>query len=151
MRYAAAVQRIRSLGPPACAASLPVLVVGLMLLALAGGGCGVAPVRRDGTPSLPPSWSYAGQHGRPLAYSGGVCAVASPHTHHYPPSPRSAFVETPDGLRDVRETWAFYGPHPHRGRTCFLEGRHLHLEPPDGALVYDDEHAAHRALNPERS
>lgn len=131
------------------AVALPCLVV--LVAALAG--CGVAPVRRDGTPSLPPTWRYVGPHGRPLAFGGGVCPVAGSHEHEFPPSPRGAFVPSPEGLRDARRTWPFFAPHPHHGRTCFREGWHLHLEPPAPELVFDDAKGAWRApvsLDPTR-
>ncbi len=106
--------------------------------------CGIAPVHHGGVPSGPPTWTYAGPHGRPLAYGGDVCEVAQPHAHEYPPSPADAFVKTPQGYVDTRKTWAFFGPHPHHGRTCFREGWHRHLEPPDPGLVYDEDKAAWR-------
>jgi hypothetical protein len=106
---------------------------------------GIAPVRHDGSAAPPPTWRYAGQHGRPLAYGGNVCAVASTHVHDYPPSPREAFITTAAGLVDTRKTWPFYGNHRHAGRTCFHEAWHLHLEPPDQALVWDDKRGGFRA------
>lgn len=93
----------------------------------------------------PPTWRYAGTHGRPLAFRGGVCAVTDAHVHDYPPSPASAFVETPQGWRDVRPNMPFFDPHPHHGRTCFREGWHLHQEPADVLLRWDDEKGAWRA------
>ena len=107
--------------------------------------CGVAPVRRDGSVGPPPTWRYIGHHGRPLAFGGNVCEVSGAHKHQYPPSPRAAFTSTPQGLRDSRQTWPFYGNHRHLGRTCFREGWPLHLEPPDQTLSWDDEHAGWRA------
>ena len=116
-----------------------------LALALVGSACvQVAPVHRGGTPKGPMTWTYAGHHGRPLAYRGDVCEVAGRHRHEYPPSPRAAFVETPDGWRDTRPTYPYFGQHPLRGRTCFREGWHLHLEPPDAELVFDDSKNAWR-------
>jgi len=106
--------------------------------------CGVAPISK-GTPSLPPRWKYAGAHGRPLAWNGGVCADPASHEHDYPPSPRTAFLETPEGLKDTRKMWPFHNAHAHHGRTCFREGRHLHLEAPDDSLLFDDGTGAWRS------
>ena len=111
---------------------------------VAESGCGVAPVRRDGSVAPPPTWTYVGHHGRPLAFGGNVCEVAGVHKHQYPPSPRDAFTTTTAGLVDNRRTWPFYGNHRHGGRTCFREGWHLHLEPPDETLQWDDVHAGWR-------
>lgn len=119
---------------------LSLLIVGTLL------GCGVAPVHKGDDVPGPPVWRYVGHHGRPLAFGGFVCAIEAPHDHEFPPSPRSAFVETPQGFRDTRRTWAFFNPHPHHGRTCFREGWHLHLEPPDATLILDEEKAAYRAM-----
>lgn len=114
-------------------------------LSLSLAACGVAPVRTDGTAAPPPTWTYVGHHGRPIAYGGHVCTVAGVHQHEFPPSPRDAFMSTAQGLVDKRRTWPFYGNHRHHGRTCFREGWHLHLEENDAELVWDDEHAAWRA------
>ena len=101
-------------------------------------GCHVAPVRTDGRASPPPTWRYAGPHGRPLAYGGDVCAVVGSHTHVYPPVPAQAFGLTPGGAKDMRPRWAYVDAHRHGGRTCFQTGWHLHLEPPDRALALDE-------------
>lgn len=129
-------------------AALRAVFVGVVMIGVGLTGCGVAPVRRDGTPALPPTWRYVGAHGRPLAFGGGVCPVAGTHEHEFPPSPRDAFIQTGGGLKDTRPTWPFYGSHPHQGRTCFREGWHLHLEPPSSLLIWDDEKAAWRADDP---
>ncbi|OGQ25312.1 MAG: hypothetical protein A2138_04700 [Deltaproteobacteria bacterium RBG_16_71_12] len=113
--------------------------------------CGVAPVQRGEVPSGPPVWRYLGQHGRPLAYDGGVCTIKVPHEHKYPPAPRAAFVETADGLADTRPIVPYVGRHPHRGRTCTEQGWHLHLEGPDAhGMVFDEQVGAWRALAAER-
>ena len=124
--------------------------IGFINLALLIGACGVAPVHKGAVPEGPPTWIYDGPHGRPLAYGGDVCEVAGRHGHEYPPSPSEAFAHTARGLKDTRPTWAYFGAHPHHGRTCFREGWHRHLEPPDPALVYDDAKAAWR-LSPSPS
>jgi hypothetical protein len=80
-----------------------------------------------------------------LAFGGEVCAVTGVHEHDYPPSPADAFQQTADGHKDTRRMWPFFEAHPHHGRTCFREGWHLHLEPPDAKLAFDPEHAAWRA------
>lgn len=114
--------------------------------------CGVAPVQRGEVPGGPPAWRYLGQHGRPLAYRGGVCAIKVPHEHKYPPAPRSAFVETGDGFADTRPIVPFSGPHPHRGRTCTEQGWHLHLEGPDlSGMVFDEGLGAWRAESASRA
>jgi hypothetical protein len=115
------------------------------LVVLAMTGCGIAPVHRGGVPSGPPTWIYLGPHGRPLAFGGDVCEVAGRHAHEYPPSPQDAFTNVDGkGWRDTRKLWPFFGPHPHHGRTCFREGWHRHLEPPDEGLVYDETKGAYR-------
>jgi hypothetical protein len=119
-----------------------VVVVAVMFVVV---GCGIAPVRRDGSTRPPPIWRYAALHARPLAFGGGVCEVNKPHNHEYPPSPRDAFQETPAGLFDTRPVWPYFDRHPHHGRTCFREGWHLHLEKPDASLVWDEQHDAWRA------
>jgi hypothetical protein len=108
--------------------------------------CGVAPVRWNGSAEPPPQWTYVGAHGRPLAYRGGVCAVSTPHQHKYPPVPRAAFQETAGGYYDTRPVVPFLGRHPHHGRTCHLEGWHLHHEVPDAELVFDDQAGAWRQV-----
>ena len=107
-------------------------------------GCGVAPVRSDGGAGPPPTWRYLGQHGRPLAFGGHVCEVSGGHEHQYPPSPRAAFAVTKEGLLDARKKWPYFGNHRHLGRTCFREGRHLHLERPEATLLWDDAHGSWR-------
>ena len=106
--------------------------------ALLAAACHVVPVRAEGPPGPPPVTAYDGPHGRPLAFGGGVCPIVSPHRHAYPAVPVAAFVEGPKGNRDVRPRYAYVGPHPHSGRTCFREGWHLHLEPPVPTLVWDE-------------
>jgi len=113
------------------------------------GGCGVAPVQHGEVPGAPPSWRYLGQHGRPLAYRGGVCAIEGPHEHKYPPAPSGSFIQTANGWADTRPIVPFVGRHPHRGRTCTEAGWHLHLEEPDPVgLVFDEGLGAWRAEPP---
>lgn len=121
----------------------------LITLALfAASACGVAPVQHGDVPSGPPVWRYLGQHGRPLAYDGGVCTIKVPHEHKYPPAPSAAFVQTADGFADTRPIVPFWGHHPHRGRTCTEPGWHLHLESPDAnGMVFDEGLGAWRATS----
>lgn len=117
-----------------------------LLALLAVMACGVAPVQRGEVPSGPPVWRYIGQHGRPLAFHGGVCAIKVPHEHRYPPAPSSAFLETTAGWADTRPIVPYWGRHPHRGRTCTEQGWHLHLEGPNpSGLVFDEKLGAWRA------
>lgn len=131
--------RPRPLGACAAAAAL---VASLLLAGSAG--CGVVPVHRGPGVPLPPSWTYDGPHGRPLAFGGDVCAVTAPHRHSYPPSPQAAFAETPRGWHDTRPRWPFFDPHPHVRRTCFRQGWHMHLERPVSGLLYDGVHGGWR-------
>lgn len=114
----------------------------LLLLALTG--C-IAPVQWSGPVREPPRYAYAGPHGVPLAFGGGVCPLETPHLHRYPPVPRDAFEETDTGFADTRKLHPFFDPHPLNGRTCFREGLHLHLEDPDEPLVWDEALGAWRA------
>jgi hypothetical protein len=109
------------------------------------GACGVAPVRWSDSAAPPPEWTYVGAHGRPLAYGGGVCTVTTPHAHKYPPAPKEAFEVTSAGAFDKRALIPFFGRHPHQGRTCHIDGWHLHTEAPDAALVFDEQSNAWRA------
>jgi hypothetical protein len=106
--------------------------------------CAVAPVRTNGSTAPPPTWTYAGVHGRPLAFHGGVCTVNAPHKHNYPPSPRAAFEQSAAGWFDTRPVTPFFDAHPHHGRTCHLRGWHLHLEGADPGLTFDDAKNAWR-------
>jgi hypothetical protein len=118
----------------------------LLLGALLLGACAAAPVLWDEVPSDKPLYPYAGVHGIPLAYGGGVCAVGDPHRHSFPPVPRAAYEIDGEGYAaDTRATWPFHDPHPHHGRTCFRERWHLHLEPPSARLFWSDEVEAYVA------
>ncbi len=106
------------------------------------GACGVAPVVWDGPAAPPPRFSYVGAHGVPVAFGGGVCAATAAHTHGFPPVPKAAFVDTPEGVKDTRTLFPYFDPHPHLGRTCFREGWHLHLEK-DPAMTWDADRGAY--------
>ncbi len=118
------------------------------LLLLTGAGACVAPVQWQRVPHEPSRFPYVGQHGVPLAFGGGVCAISERHTHGYPPVPAAAFIDDEGAARDSRELYAYVDPHPHHGRTCFRERWHLHLEPPGKGLVYDEELDAFVAPDP---
>lgn len=110
----------------------------LLALATLSAAC-VAPVQWQRVPREPSRFAYVGAHGVPLAFGGGVCALGGRHTHGYPPVPAAAFVTTEGGVaRDTRALYAYVDPHPHYGRTCFRERWHLHLEPPEEGLSYDE-------------
>ena len=110
--------------------------------ALAAALACVAPVQWSGPAREPPRVLYQGPHGVPRAFGGGVCPLESAHRHGYPPVPRQAFVEGTSGARDARPLYAYFGTHPHHGRTCFHEGLHLHLEPPSLGMRWDAAHSA---------
>ena len=88
----------------------------------------VVPVRDSAAPLARPMFGYAGHHGRPRAFGGGVCAVDTPHVHTYPPSPRGAFHASPQGAVDDRRLVPFIGAHLWRGHACTLAGWHLHVD-----------------------
>lgn len=112
------------------------LLLALCVVTLAA-AC-VAPVQWQRVPREPPRYAYVGPHGVPLAFGGEVCAIRGRHTHGYPPVPAAAFVLEEEGARDTRKMYAYVDPHPHYGRTCFRERWHLHLEPPEDGLSYDE-------------
>jgi hypothetical protein len=105
--------------------------------------CGVAPVKREASP--PARHRFAGAHGQPLAYGGRVCALNSAHTHSYPPVPAAAFLDCPEGARETRPLYAYWGEHARAGGQgrCFLERFHLHLEAPGEGLRWDERHGAY--------
>ncbi len=133
---------------PGQRAPLPGLVA--LCAVLAAAGCGVAPVKAEASP--PARHRFATAHGQPLAYGGHVCALNSAHTHSYPPVPKAAFLACPEGARETRPLFAYWGEHPQpaeQGR-CFIERFHLHLEPPGAGLGWDEGHGAYveRAQGP---
>ncbi len=97
--------------------------------------CQTAGVIKEARP--PDRHPYAGPHGRPRAYGGGVCAITHAHTHSYPPVPAAAFTQSEDGAVDERPRYPFWDTHPHHTRTCFRTKWHLHLDPPLPFLRYD--------------
>lgn len=109
----------------------------LALLVTLAAAC-VAPVQWQRVPHEPSRFTYVGAHGVPLAFGGEVCAIRERHTHGYPPVPAAAFVDEGGAVRDTRKLYAYVDPHPHYGRTCFRERWHLHLEPPEDGLSYDE-------------
>src|SRR5438045_9581643 len=95
--------RTRIWASPRSVVDVVVIFVAIVVV-VAAFGCGVAPVHRGGVPSGPPTWIYAGPHGRPLAYGGDVCEVAGRHAHEYPPSPKDAFIDDGSGAwKDTRK------------------------------------------------
>lgn len=115
---------------------------------LATTSCAVVPLQKE--PGPPPRFNYVGHHGIPLAYGGGVCPVESAHSHSYPPTPKASYDVTDEGYAKENASFVpFFDPHPHHERTCFREGWHLHRRGPQAeGLVYDEEVAAHRAVDP---
>jgi hypothetical protein len=109
----------------------------------------VAPVQWRGPPREPPRYNYAGVHGIPRAYGGGVCAVATPHSHGFPPVPAAAFTTDAKGYAvETRRTFAYIDAHRHHGATCFLAGWHMHLEGPAPGVLWDEERAAYVSAEP---
>jgi hypothetical protein len=118
-----------------------VFISGLFALCLLG-ACGVAPVQWSGSPKIVEPIPYAGPHGKPRAYGGGVCAIKSVHSHYWPPVPKGAFQETPDGYRDQRALYGYLSAHSHYEGSCFREGWHMHLEPPLASLFWSSRDLA---------
>lgn len=133
--------------PAGTVVALPVVVLACALMAVWLSACGVAPVKSEASP--PQRHLFAGAHGQPLAYGGRVCTLDSAHTHSYPPVPRAAFLDCPEGARETRPLYAYFGEHPEhaadgqRAGRCFREGFHLHLELPGPGLRFDERHGAY--------
>jgi hypothetical protein len=119
------------------------------VLLLGALGCGTAPVIWGDAVREPTLYNYAGAHGLPRAYGGGVCALGERHGHRFGPVPRAAYTVADNGdLVDTRELYPYFNPHPHTGGTCFREAWHMHTEPPLAALVWDEGMAAWVARAP---
>lgn len=118
--------------------ALPSVLLLVALLGPALSGC-VAPVQWQRVPHEPMRHAFVAPHGVPLAFGGGVCPLTERHTHGYPPVPAAAFTDDGNGARDTRTLYAYVDPHRHHGRTCFRERWHLHLEPPNPLLRYDEQ------------
>ncbi len=120
--------------PDVCARTL---VSGWLFGLCLSGASGIAPVQWGGSPKILESIPYAGPHGKPRAYGGGVCAIKSLHSHFWPPVPESAFLKTPSGYRDQRVLYGYFSSHSHHEGSCFREGWHMHLEPPVVRLYWN--------------
>jgi hypothetical protein len=105
--------------------------------------CRAAPVQWSPPYGAPPEYQYLGPHGRPLAYSGGVCPLQGNHAHGYPPVPKGAFVVENGVANDTRPLFEYFNSHPHHDGHCYLDGWHMHTEPPLKTLVYDVSHGAY--------
>jgi hypothetical protein len=121
----------------------------LLPIAIGGGvalqgamACGVAPVQWGGRAKAMERVPYVGPHGKPRAYGGGVCPIKSRHSHIWPPVPRGAFAQTPQGFRDQRPLYPYFSDHSHHDGSCFETGWHLHMEPPQPHLHWNRDHQA---------
>ena len=112
-------------GAVVAAAGEALVVVVVVLLCGWSLGCGIAPIRS--APGPPRTYRFVDAHGRPRAWTGGVCPVAGRHDHVYPPVPPEAFVDDNGAWRETRSLRGFDGPHRWKNGRCTPPTWHQHV------------------------